>query len=228
MNGTIIHHPGIDLFLGVIAHQTVFLWSFFQEFKGRTRYTSSRCICFERSFNARTGMITAIGDDDGMAKFTGKSIVAINDLTIRYNSTANTGSKGDHDEVFHAFGGAIHHFTYCGSIGIVGEPRRNIKFIGHQFSQRHNAFPAQVGRIFNRSVINISVGRTDADASDVLRSAGLRNGRLQRLKKFIDKLVDLLMLMRENSSMIRNIAAVIHQSKLRVGAANIDANGILL
>jgi hypothetical protein len=34
--------------------------------------------------------------------------------------------------------------------------------------------------------------------------------------------------MRENSSMIRNIAAVIHQPKFGVGAANIDANGILL
>ena len=46
--------------------------------------------------------------------------MAIDELTIRYNSTTHAGSQCNHDKIIHTLGSTIHHFTQGRSIGVIG------------------------------------------------------------------------------------------------------------
>ena len=74
-----------------------------------------------------------------MSQFSGKTIVSVNQLSIYYDTTTNTGSKSNHNKVFHATSRTISHFTDSGSIYLDG---RNITFLPEYQRSR------QIGRLF--------------------------------------------------------------------------------
>lgn len=80
--------------------------------------------------------------------------MTINQFAIGNNTTAYTCSQGNHDKVFHPFSSAIHHFTQCGGIGIVGQDNRQFKLVLYELCQRYDAFPGQVGGVFNSPRVN--------------------------------------------------------------------------
>ena len=61
----------------------------------------------------------------GVAEFSGKAVMAINDFTIDHYTGAYAGSEGDHDEILHASGGAVSHFTHGCGVGIIGKGHGN-------------------------------------------------------------------------------------------------------
>ena len=61
----------------------------------------------------------------GVAEFAGKAVVTIDNLTVDYDSAADSGAEGNHDEILHSLGCAVGHLTHRRRIGIIGKRDRD-------------------------------------------------------------------------------------------------------
>ena len=129
-----------------------------------------------------------------MSQFASKSIMTIDQMTIRNNATANAGSKGDHYKIFHSLGSAIHHFTYCCGIGIICKCNRKFEFCFNHFCQWNDAAPGQVRCIFNRACVIITIRSSDTNSFDPSRSSGSFDHGMKIIVQFINKPFHFLMI----------------------------------
>src|SRR5215217_6554021 len=95
-------------------------------------------------------------DHRGMAQFSGKSIMSVDQLAIGYNTASNTGAQRDHNKIAHAPRGPIHHFTNSSSIGIVGKRRGKAEPFRYKLGDGNYAFPVEIGCVFDSAGIKIS------------------------------------------------------------------------
>ena len=68
---------------------------------------------------ARPGAIDSIVIEDGVAKFTGKSVVTIDHFAVYYDTASDTCPEGYHYEVLHPFGSTVGHLPYGSSVRII-------------------------------------------------------------------------------------------------------------
>ena len=63
-----------------------------------------------------------------MSQLSGKTVASIYQLSINYNARADTGSKSQHDEIFHTPCYAVCHFSYGSCVCIVSKCNWYAKF----------------------------------------------------------------------------------------------------
>ena len=112
---------------------------------------------------AKASVIALYND---MAEFSGESVMAVDKLSVDYDSGTDTGAKRNHDEVFQAAGGAIGHLADSGGVGVIGDGDRNTEFIADKLSQGYGCGPGEVHTAFDGSRIIVGVGGADTDTVD--------------------------------------------------------------
>ena len=60
-----------------------------------------------------------------MTQFSGKTVVAINQITTDNDTATNASTQRNHDEIFHTAGSAVRHFADGGSIRIIRQSYGN-------------------------------------------------------------------------------------------------------
>ncbi|MNE60092.1 hypothetical protein D3C80_1552160 [compost metagenome] len=99
-----------------------------------------------------------------MTYLTGHAIMTIDQLSVRYNTTADTGTQGDDHKVLHAFGYAKLHFAQGSSLGIISYDSMHAHHLCRDhIPQRNVSAPGQVCRTVNHASMIIGTGCTDAD-----------------------------------------------------------------
>ena len=98
-----------------------------------------------------------------MAQFTGKSVRAIDQMTINDNARPDTCSQCYHDKILQAASYTVCHFANSSSIGIVGQRYWYAQSLAEHVSQRHDDIvcPRQIGCILNSTLIIIAIWRAD-------------------------------------------------------------------
>ena len=130
-----------------------------------------------------------------MPKLTRKSIMTINHLSICYNTTSNSGSKRNHNEIAHAFCSTVHHFSNCCRVCIVGEGNRHIKFVLHEFGNWNDAWPREVGCIFNCSSVVVAVGGAHSNTTEPANSTSLFYKYRKVGVKVVDERLNIIVLL---------------------------------
>lgn len=77
----------------------------------RTLDAGGRCVGFETSFASATADASGFVDHY-VAQLAGESVVAVDQLAVCDETAAQSGTEGDHQEIFHALRTAVDHFTY--------------------------------------------------------------------------------------------------------------------
>src|SRR5699024_6368290 len=95
-----------------------------------------------------------------MPEFSRKPIVAINQVAVDYNSTAQPRAQRYHNKVFHSFGDPEGEFPLCCGIGIIGYLHWQTKSFFKHITQRDNTPPGEVRGKFDTSLVKIAIGST--------------------------------------------------------------------
>ena len=92
-----------------------------------------------------------------MTKLTGKTVVAIYNLTVYHDTRTDAGTKSNHNKVFKTTGGTVGHLAESCSIGIVCHGYGNTELVANKMSQRE-AGPRQIYSIVDAAVIVVGIG----------------------------------------------------------------------
>src|SRR6185437_8735907 len=223
LDGRVIDLPGIQFVFRNFAQEAGF-FAVLEHFNGRELDPGGGGVAFKRSLFAGTLMIAAIRDDDGMSEFAGKTVVTVDEASVRDDAASDARPKRDHDKILHPLGGAVHLLADGGSIGVVGKYRRKLEFIPDQLGQRNNAAPGKVGSIFDRAAVIIAVGCAHADASHPADTAGFFDQEGQMAVQFFDKSFYVAMTSGRDLAGKEDIAVAIDDAEFRAGTPDVDAD----
>ena len=157
-----------------------------------------------------------------MTKFSGKSVAAIDQLTIDDDTRAHARSQGYDDEVLHTTCYTISHLAHSRSIGVVGQSHGDsAQPVAEHLGQWYDAVmrPCQVWSKLYGSCIVVAIRCTDTHRLDGLNAAHLLDDYLQSLNASIDIVLNLVVALRLYSRRSLDFATCIHDSKHRVGAS---------
>ena len=107
-------------------------------------------------------LFRSVAFDDNVAEFACKAVMAVNNLTVDDDARSDAGPESDHDEVFHAAGCAIGHFSESGGVGVVGDCDGNTEFGAYQLCQRQ-VRPWKIDCIVDVAGVIVGIGSADAD-----------------------------------------------------------------
>ena len=116
-----------------------------------------------------------------MAKFTSKTIVTVNQLTVDNDTATYTSTQCNHDEIFQTACCTVCHFTDSRRICIVCKCCRNTQTFFEHSSQRNNSLPWQVRSKFDCSTIIVTVRSTYSHTFNLFCTAKL----LEQRKKLL-------------------------------------------
>ena len=163
-----------------------------------------------------------------MAKFAGKTVAAIHQLSVDHNARAYTGAQGEHDEILHATRHTIGHLANGCGIGIVGDGHWHTEPLAEHAGQRHDAIvsPRNVGGVFYCTFIIIGIGGSDAHGFDFLHTAHLVDDDLQCLHGGIHIITNGGKALCLDGSGGLDVATAVNNTKNRVGTPQIQSDNV--
>ena len=103
-----------------------------------------------------------------MTQLAGKTVMAVDELSVDHDAGAHAGSERYHDEVLHTASCAVGHFAQGGGVGVVGDSHRySGKGLAHHLGHRYGS-PRKVRRTLYFAGIVIGVRGTYPYALDLI------------------------------------------------------------
>ena len=148
-----------------------------------------------------------------MAQLAGESVVAVDQLAVCDETAAQSGTEGDHQEIFHALRTAVDHFTYGCRIRVVGDDDRNggEKAL-HLFDDIQHALPDEVRCELDRAGIVVAVRGADTDTHQLHFVAGPFEQVLDSDVEFLDILIEIGVIARGERPFADDLTRFVHQS----------------
>ena len=162
-----------------------------------------------------------------MAQFAGKTVVAIDHLTVDDDTGTHAGSQGDHDEILHAAGGAVGHFAHGGGVGIVGQGHRNAVHLLLEHLGKGNVAalgPQQVDGVLYHAGIEVAVGDAHADAADAAFCMAFRDDAGKGFRQGGHEFVCVGRVLGADDGLGDDVAAGIHHAAFGGLSAYVNSN----
>lgn len=163
--------------------------------------------------------------DDGVTEFAGHAAVPVDEAAIDEDAAAHAGAEGDGHEMLHQLRAAVDVLADGGGVRVVGERDRQSEDVLEHAADRDFLLHPQVGGFrADAARVEVCVGRADADAADFREAVlpqqggdGLRDVQdVRAVVNVVPGLQDLV---------LQHFAIGVHESDVRIGAADVDANG---
>ena len=161
-----------------------------------------------------------------VTQFASETIAAVNNFAIHNDTAAYTCTKGNHDEVLHTASHAIGHFAHSSSVGIVRHAARHAEGILKHLCNGHNAFPNQVGCVFNVARVEIAVGCTDTHTFNIINTTDYVQSRLQCFNSGFHVIFYIGIGLGLDGGLRFDSTALVNDTKNGVRTAHIKANHI--
>ena len=138
---------------------------------------------------ATAALTAVVAHSAGVTQLTGKTVVAINHLTVDHDAGTDAGTQGNHDEVLHTTGSTVGHFTYSSGVGIVGERHGDaVHLLGEHLGELHSCMtPFEVGCALYAAGIVVAVRGAYADTANAAFCLGLGDDPVEGLGQFCNK-----------------------------------------
>ena len=149
----------------------------------------------------------------------------VDEAAIDEDAAAHAGAEGDGHEMLHQLRAAVDVLADGGGVRVVGERDRQSEDVLEHAADRDFLLHPQVGGFrADAARVEVCVGRADADAADFREAVlpqqggdGLRDVQdVGAVVNVVPSLQDLV---------LQHFAVGVHESDVRIGAADIDANG---
>ena len=157
-----------------------------------------------------------------MTQFSGKTVVAINHLTVDNDTATYTCTQSNHDKIFHTTCSTISHFTDSCGVSVVSQCSRYTQALLEHSCQRYYTFPRQVGGKFDSTAVVVTIGSTDTDTFDFIYTAISDNQRQQILADCIYIIICLIVSAGFDGTACNNSSACIHNTKDGVCSAYVN------
>ena len=109
--------------------------------------------------------------------------MAINQVTANHDTTTNTCTERDNDEVFHTTSRTVSHLTDSRCVRVIRQSDRNTtNLLANQLSQGNFTLPRQVRRKLNTTIKEVAVRCTYTHALDLIRATSLINDAIQTIR----------------------------------------------
>ena len=197
---------------------------------GRTGNACSRTIGLKAPCATATAGATVLAAHHRhMAQLAGKTVGAVNHLTVDHDARADTRAQRDVDKVLHATGHTIGHFAQSGRIGIIGKCHGNTaQPLGEHLGQRHHTIvsPHQVGCILYRSAVEVAIGSTDAHSLDVVNASHSIDDGDEGLYSLVHVVFNLVVALCFDGSGSLDFPSGINDTKHGVGTSQVQSDHI--
>src|SRR5512133_318842 len=165
LHGCIVDHFRGQVIEGNLGQKAFAVVLFGQQFQNCSSDSSGRTVGFEMAFGSAT-TLASIRYCSDMSQLSGKSVVAIDQITIDDNAAAKTGTQCDHDKIAHTDGTSVDHLSQCSRVGIVGYLDDDVfgQLSLDEICEVNNCYKWQIGGDADGTVVIIGIGRPDTDS----------------------------------------------------------------
>ena len=118
LDSCIIDYLGCKILERIVGQDTIYTIVFCKQFECSSLHSRSRAIGLKVT-KGSTSAKASTGDKCGMAAFTCKTVMTVNQVTVYNNTTTHACSEGVHNKVPHPLCSTVDHLTYGSRIGII-------------------------------------------------------------------------------------------------------------